>query len=339
VQRETVDLSAYPDLVVIYLGMRIRSGRGVLRFLNLGRAIRASVNAAPDGLLLHENLFFSPIHGGMRQYWRDFASLEAWTRTLPHQAWWRDFLRDSGGTGFWHEPYSCAVAWRRCTTTCLGSSASGSSHPDSGRMAGYSVPVGDSLARTLRRRRSWPSTTSRSATTRLVDNAVGTASRRPQRTAMTRKADFNAEEWSTIADGPLYAGMHVTSADRGGTLRESLAMGHVYQEARAHHGESELLDELIKSPPSIDPERVRQAGGNIAAVASQQLRDAITILEAKATPAEIDAYKRFVMTVAQAVASAHKEGGFLGIGGKQISDAENQALDAISTALGAPPAA
>jgi hypothetical protein len=45
------------------------------------------------------------------------------------------------------------------------------------------------------------------------------------------------------------------------------------------------------------------------------------------------------MTVAQAVASAHKEGGFLGIGGKQITDAENQALDEISTALGPPPAA
>jgi len=45
------------------------------------------------------------------------------------------------------------------------------------------------------------------------------------------------------------------------------------------------------------------------------------------------------MTVAQAVAGAHKEGGFLGIGGKQISDPENQALDEISTALGPPPAA
>jgi hypothetical protein len=156
---------------------------------------------------------------------------------------------------------------------------------------------------------------------------------------MTRKADFNAEEWSTIVDGPLYAGMRVISADRGGTLRESLAMGRVYQQAREHHGESELLDELVKSPPSIDVDRIREAGGNIAALTSQQLRDAIGILEAKATPAEIDAYKSFVMTVAQAVASAHKEGGVLGIGGRQISDAENQALDEISTALGAPPAA
>jgi hypothetical protein len=156
---------------------------------------------------------------------------------------------------------------------------------------------------------------------------------------MTRKADFNAEEWSTVVDGPLYAGMRVISADRRGTLRESIAMGRVYQEARQHHGESELLDELVASQPSIDADRVRQAGGNIAALTSQQLREAMGILEGKATASEVDAYKTFVMTVAQAVAGAHKEGGFLGIGGKHITDAENQALDEISAALGAPPAA
>jgi hypothetical protein len=156
---------------------------------------------------------------------------------------------------------------------------------------------------------------------------------------MTRKADFNAEEWSTVAEGPLYAGMRVIAADRGGTLRESLALGRAYQQAREEHGQSELLDELVKSPPSVDPDRLREAGGNIATVASEGLREAMRILEGKATPEEVDSYKRFVMTVAQAVAAAHKEGGFLGIGGKQISDAENQALDELSTALGSPPAA
>ena len=69
---------------------------------------------------------------------------------------------------------------------------------------------------------------------------------------MTRKADFNAEEWSTVGEGPLYAGMRVIAADRGGTLRESLALGRAYKEARASHGTSELLDELLKSPPSAD---------------------------------------------------------------------------------------
>ena len=156
---------------------------------------------------------------------------------------------------------------------------------------------------------------------------------------MTSKADFNAEDWSTIVDGPLYAGVRVISADRGGTLRESVAMNRVYQEARARHGVSSLLDELIKSPPTIDAQRVQAAGGDIGAVTTDHLRKAISILEREATPEEVDAYKTFVMTVAQAVAGAHKEGGFLGIGGHKISDAEEAALDEISAALGAPPAA
>jgi hypothetical protein len=156
---------------------------------------------------------------------------------------------------------------------------------------------------------------------------------------MTRRADFNAEDWSTVVNGPLYAGMRVINADRGGRLRETAAMGRVYQEARERHGESELLDELIKSPPSIDPDQLRAAGGDIAALASRQLREASRIIEAKATASEIEDYKRFVWTVAQAVAHAHKEGGFLGVGGKPVSDAENRALDEISTALGDPPPA
>jgi hypothetical protein len=154
---------------------------------------------------------------------------------------------------------------------------------------------------------------------------------------MTKKAEFNAEEWSTVVEGPVYAGMHVISADRGGSLRESLAMGRVYQEARASQGESELLDELVTSPPAIDSSRVGE-GADVAALAQERLREAMSILEAKATPAEVDSYKRFVMTVAQAAAAAHKEGGFLGIGGTRVSEAENKALDEISMTLGAPPA-
>ena len=108
VDRRTVDLSAYPDLVVVYLGMRMNTFSGLKRILGLGPQIADSVKAQPDGLLLHENLLFSlfPVHAGMRQYWRDFESLERWTRSEPHREWWKQFLRDSGGTGFWHESYS-----------------------------------------------------------------------------------------------------------------------------------------------------------------------------------------------------------------------------------------
>jgi hypothetical protein len=107
VNRRTVDLSGYPGLVVIYLGMRVNALTGLKTLLGFGPKITKSVAAQPDGLLLHENLVFSllPPHVGMRQYWRDFESLESWARSEPHRVWWQQFLRDSGGTGFWHEAY------------------------------------------------------------------------------------------------------------------------------------------------------------------------------------------------------------------------------------------
>ena len=107
VNRRTVDLSGYPNLVVIYLGMRVNALTGLKTLLGFGPKIAKSVEAQPDGLLLHEDLIFSllPPHLGMRQYWRDFESLESWARSEPHRVWWQQFLRDSGGTGFWHEAY------------------------------------------------------------------------------------------------------------------------------------------------------------------------------------------------------------------------------------------
>jgi hypothetical protein len=87
--------------------MRVNTWTGVKTVLGLGPQISKAFEQKPDGLLLHESFVFSllPPHVGMRQYWRDFDTLEAWSRSAPHRDWWRDFLRSSGGTGFWHEAY------------------------------------------------------------------------------------------------------------------------------------------------------------------------------------------------------------------------------------------
>lgn len=149
---------------------------------------------------------------------------------------------------------------------------------------------------------------------------------------MTRKAEFNAEEWSALVEGPLLAGMRVITAGRGGAIRESMAMGRTYAEARQRHGESELLDDLVATPPAMDPGRVRSAG-DISSVSTERLREALTILENKASPQDVEAYKRFVLTVARTVAEAHREGGFLKVGGKEVSEGEQAALDEIAATL------
>jgi hypothetical protein len=93
--------------VVIYLGMKVNSPKGLATLISFGPKIRKSVHAHPDGLLRHENLLFSlfPPHAGMRQYWRDFDSLGRWARSLPHRQWWQQFRKDRNSTGFWHETY------------------------------------------------------------------------------------------------------------------------------------------------------------------------------------------------------------------------------------------
>jgi hypothetical protein len=107
VERLTPDLSEYPDLVMILLGLRVRTLRGLRTFAGLGPQIEKSAQTRPEGLLAHNFFFWSllPPHGGIRQYWRDLDSLERWTRSDPHRTWWLNFMRDTGGTGFWHEAY------------------------------------------------------------------------------------------------------------------------------------------------------------------------------------------------------------------------------------------
>ena len=149
---------------------------------------------------------------------------------------------------------------------------------------------------------------------------------------MTAKADFNAEEWSTVVEAPVLAGMRVVGAGRGGRIRESLAIAKVYAAARQAQGQSELLDAIVASPPTVDAQGV-QGAGDLATASRDRLVEAIRILNGKAAVDEVSAYKRFVLGVAQAAAEAHKEGGFIGIGGKPISDEERVALDEIEAIL------
>jgi hypothetical protein len=151
---------------------------------------------------------------------------------------------------------------------------------------------------------------------------------------MTRKADFNAEEWSTLVEAPVLAGMRVVTAGRGGTIRESMAMGQAYAQARQEQGGSELLDELVSAPPTMSPARIGSSG-DVKGMADERIRAAVAILETKATPEEVGAYRAFVLKLAQTVAAAHKEGGFMGVGGRDVSEDEQRAIDEIAASLAA----
>jgi hypothetical protein len=149
---------------------------------------------------------------------------------------------------------------------------------------------------------------------------------------MTQQADFNAEEWSIVAEAPLLAGARVVSAERGGTIRETFAISEVYAAARELRGESALLDGLVASSSSVDLKDVRGSGDPVAA-SNERLRAALAVLKQRATPEDVDAYKGFVLAVVQTAAEANREGGFVGIGGEEVSAREQAALDEIAALL------
>jgi hypothetical protein len=144
---------------------------------------------------------------------------------------------------------------------------------------------------------------------------------------MTTKTAFSTDEWHSVLEGPPFAGMIVVLAARGGTFRETIAMSKAFAEARSAHGQSELLDEIVAAKPKVDHTRYRTP---------QELRDnglrhlgtAVTVLASKATAEEVEGYRRFVLTLANEVAAAHREDG------QSVSPAEVEAIDQIAAALG-----
>jgi hypothetical protein len=144
---------------------------------------------------------------------------------------------------------------------------------------------------------------------------------------MTTKGIFSPVEWKAVLEGPPSAGMIMVTAARGGMFRESIAMSKAYAEARAQHGEGELLDEIVAAKPEMDHTRYRSAE-ELRDNGLEHLRDAVALVESKATTEELDGYRRFVMSLASKVAAAHREEG------QSVSPAEAAAIQQIAAALG-----
>ncbi len=147
---------------------------------------------------------------------------------------------------------------------------------------------------------------------------------------MTKKSEFNADEWALVVEAPMISALRVIAADRGGTLRESLSLSRAYAEARKQK-KGEFLDDLIATPPQVQPSEVKSPD-TLAERGREGLGRALALVDEKATPEEAEDYRHFILDLAGHVARAHKEGGFLGIGGKEVSESEQTVLDELAQA-------
>ena len=154
---------------------------------------------------------------------------------------------------------------------------------------------------------------------------------------MTKKAEFNAEEWEQDQRGPGPRRADVIAAERGGTIRESLAMATVYPEAREKHA-SATSRELVEIRAHPRREAVREQGGH-RSEGLERMRDAVGAARGEGDAGGARRLPDVRDDRRPDAAEADKSGGFLGIGGERISGNEESALNEIADALGteAPP--
>lgn len=163
---------------------------------------------------------------------------------------------------------------------------------------------------------------------------------------MTTKQDFTPEVWKSIVVAPAEISQLVLVASFGlGDIRkEALALIHKVEDLVKAPGDLPLLKDLAaelkhnqeaeKDKPHTAPPAEQQDADAEKARILAGLRSMTAAVDAKATPQEAAQLKQWLYSVGEAVAKASKEGDFMGIGGKQVSDAETAVLAEIKTALG-----
>ncbi len=162
------------------------------------------------------------------------------------------------------------------------------------------------------------------------------------------KKVFTSDEWRILLDTPIKVGramMNASPSNIVGSRLEFAGLSGSVKDLEKTTSSSPLMRTLAENikarvddlkasekttaAPSNDPAESR----NDALQACQQ----VTAILVKATPADAMEYKQYVMSVAQKVAEASGEGGFLGLTGKKISDPEQALYNDLAKALGMPP--
>jgi hypothetical protein len=162
---------------------------------------------------------------------------------------------------------------------------------------------------------------------------------------MADKSNFTPDEWKLLLESVTMAGIAITAAEPHGLwglLKESFAGGSALVQAKLDPGANPLIKAVVADFETSEGRSIARDGlkaqltgckpAEIKAKCIETLRQAGTVVDAKA-PGDAAAFKGWLRQISQHVAEAAKEGGFLGIGGVPVSEAEKATLTEISGAL------
>jgi hypothetical protein len=162
---------------------------------------------------------------------------------------------------------------------------------------------------------------------------------------MAGRTSFSDEEWNLLRTAPVLVAGGVSLADPSGligSLKEAFYGMSSMMESYKQSSQLELIGALLadKNLPNM-PDRGALLGEgsreqqfeNLKVGVLGKVRDALALLETKASPEEVAAYKKMIATVAENAANASKESGFLGFGGERVSAGEKAFLDQVKSIL------
>ena len=160
---------------------------------------------------------------------------------------------------------------------------------------------------------------------------------------MLTKNDFPAADWNTLRDTQHLVGLATLMAESSGlgTIKESIALAQGIMENQSSEfpfirdltGKTEMEAAQGSLRQRLGGPEAKPTKEGLQQLALEQVRASMTILSGKASKEESDAYSKLLYGLADTVANAAKEGGFLGVGGTRVSPGEQRFLDQLRDTL------
>lgn len=151
---------------------------------------------------------------------------------------------------------------------------------------------------------------------------------------------FNDHQWQRLVEaGPQIA---LAVAASGGSPKQSVAeldafLRMVDEAADDSVGGGVLARLAVDTRGKLASGMLRGSQDDAITDGLRAAREAGAILAVHADEQEARTLRQWLVSVAYTVASAARDGGILGIGGREVSDVEKETMDAIADALGASP--
>jgi hypothetical protein len=190
----------------------------------------------------------------------------------------------------------------------------------------------------------------------LIDHAARyhqPGRKREELITMSFEQRFTQTEQELLATTPILIGSAMAFAESSGlgTVKELFASAKTYISGLEGYPDNEIIQGIL--PKFEDREQAREQAKavrdhaiarlkekgidspeKIRALLLDDSRSVANLLSEKANAEEADQYREWVMALAENVAKAAHEGGFLGFGGTQISEGERELFRELADALG-----